>query len=111
MEEEYYPEEDVFKKQLDSEGLLAMQLNRVAIYRDKNIRQYCSSIETLMLICPRKIRNKTIEHLKELQLIRGKYGSITEEKLVIYDDLLVFINELLEKHKMIWKKREIKTFE
>ncbi len=111
MDEEYYGEEDSYKKQLDSESLLAMQLNRCAMYRDKNIKQYCSSVETLSLLCPRKIRNKILEQFKILKLIRGRYGVIDEDKLVTYDNLLIFINELLEKDKMIWKKREIKTFE
>ena len=110
MTEEYYVEEG-FKNQLDAEGLLLMHMNRIAIYRDTDIRRYCSSIETLILLCPRNMREKAIDKLHELGLIRGRYLTITEDKLVTYDDLLVYVNELLEKGHMIWKKKTTKTFE
>jgi len=108
---EDYIVEDAYKGQLDAEGLLLMHMNRIAVYRDTDIRRYCSSIETLSIMCPRNIREKAILKINELGLQRGRYGSITEDKLVIYDDLLIYVNELLEKHHMIWKTKTVKIFE
>lgn len=98
-------------KKLDVESLLLTHMNRIAIYRDKDKAQYCSSIETHILMCPKKIRTLGIQKLKELNLKRGDYSSITHDKFVLYDDLYIYINELLEKNKMIWKSKQIKTFE
>lgn len=102
--------DDAFKSQLDAEGLLLMHMNRIAINRDTDIKRYCSSVETLILVCPRAVRDRGFEYMREHGMIRGRYGSITDEKLVIYDDLLVYINEQLEKQRMIWRKRQVRTF-
>jgi hypothetical protein len=110
MSEEFFLE-DAFKSQLNAEGLLLMHMNRLAIFRDTDPKRYCSSVETFILICPRYVRDRALEHMKELGLERGKYHSISDERLVVYDDLLIYINELLERQRMIWKKRSIKTFE
>jgi len=108
MTEEYY--DDAFRSQLDAEALLLMHMNRIAINRDTDIKRYCSSVETLILICPRFVRDRGMEYMNEHNIQRGRYGSITDERLVVYDDLLIFINEQLEKQRMIWRKRQIRTF-
>ena len=59
MSEDYFVEEG-YKGQLDAEGLLLMQMNRISMYRDSDIKRYCSSIETLIIICPRKVREKAM---------------------------------------------------
>jgi len=100
-----------YQRGLDAEALLIMHMNRSAMYRDTDVKRYCSSIETLILMCPRKIRDKSFMHLKELGLERGRYGDVGEDKLVLYDDLQIFINELLEKGHMIWKTKTVKVFE
>lgn len=110
MTEEYFVE-DSYKGQIDAEGLLIMHMNRLSVYRDSDLKRYCSGIETLILICPRQIREKAFGKLAELGLHRGRYQNITEEMQVTYDDLLIFINELLEKHHMIWKTKTVKVFE
>ena len=110
MSDEYYVE-DSYRGQLDAEGLLIMHMNRLSIYRDTDIKRYCSAIETLILVCPRNIREKAIVKLQELGLKRGQYITITEEKLITYDDLLIYINELLEKNHMIWKIKTVKTYQ
>lgn len=111
MTDEEYGMEEPFRNTLDIENLLLRHMNRMAIYRDTDLRRYCSSIETFILICPGKIRGKAFEKLKEIGLIRGRYTSISEDKLVQYDNLYIFINEQLEKNKMIWKSRSVKVFE
>jgi len=110
MDEENYLDEN-FKSQLDAESLLVTHMNRLAIFRDMDKTRYCSSIETLVLMCPRNIREKAFSKLVELGLQRNEYGGITSDKMTVYDDLLVYVCEQLEKHKMIWKKRTMKTYE
>jgi hypothetical protein len=110
MVDEFFVE-DAFKSQLDAEALLLMHMNRIAIYRDTDMKRYCSSVETLILLCPRNIRERSLAYMNDLGLQRGMYSSITDDKRVIYDNLLMFINEQLEKQRMIWKKRSIKTYE
>ena len=102
--------DEAFKSQLDAEALLLMHMNRIAMFRDNNDKQYCSSIETFILLCPRYVRDKAMEHIKDLGIKRGDYSNVTMEKKLIYDDLFVFVNELLEKQRMIWRKRQIRTF-
>ena len=105
-----YLYDDAFKSQLDAEALLLMQMNRIAMFRDSDLKRYCSSVETFILMCPRTIRDKALSRLHELGLIRGQYKNITEEKLIVYDDLYMYVEELLEKNRMIWKKKNIKTY-
>ena len=109
MDEEYMDES--FKNQLDAESLLLTHLNRVSVFRDVNIKSYCSSVETLVLMTPRKIRDKAMDYMAENKVEHGNYENITRERLLMYDRLLVFVNTLLEKDRMIWKKRSIKTYE
>lgn len=111
MTEEYNLFEETPRSHLDSEGLLCLQLNRMAMYRDTDTRKYCSSVETFILQCPRKIRDKGLSKLTEKGLQRGKYSTITEDKLVMYDDLYVFVSELLEKAQMIWRIKTTRTYE
>ena len=110
MADEYFVD-DSFRSQLDAESLLLMHMNRIAMFRDTDMKRYCSSVETLILLCPRRIRDRGITHMKELGLQRGIYSSITDDKRVVYDDLLIYINEELEKQKMIWKKKTTTVYE
>jgi len=111
MSETYTDEYLGYHNKLDVEGLLLTHMNRIAIYRDKNLTQYCSSIETHILMCPKKIRTEGFKKMKELNITRGDYSNINRDKLIQYDNLYVFVNELLEKNKMIWKTKQVKTFE
>ena len=104
--------DDSYKGQVDAEGLLLTHLNRVCQFRDVSHKQYCSSIETLILVCPRKVRDKALQYMNDNNLQHGDYSNITLEKLLAYDRLLMFVNEQLEtKEKMIWKKRSIRTYD
>jgi len=103
--------DDTYKNQLDAESLLLMHMNRIAIYRDTDRSRYCSGIETLILLCPRNIRDNSLTYMKEHGMNRRHPGSIPDEILIQYDDLLIYINEQLEKNKMIWKKRSVRTYE
>ena len=102
--------DDAYRSQLDAEALLLMHMNRIAINRDTDMKRYCSSVETLILICPRSVRERGFQYMEEQGIQRGRYSSITDDKLVLYDNLLIFINEQLEKQRMIWRKRQVRTF-
>lgn len=104
--------DDSYKGQVDAEGLLLTHLNRVCMFRDSDKKQYCSSIETLIIVCPKKVREKALLYMDELKLPHGVYSNITDEMFRNFDMLLTYVNELLEtKEKMIWRKRSIKTYD
>ena len=94
---------DYFKGIIEYEGVLGTHLTHVAQYRDLNPRQYASSIETLILMCPKGLRNKGLEKLTELGLKRCDYDGMAMDKMLLYDKLWVFMNELLEDSNLIFK--------
>jgi len=93
-----------YKDKLNYEAGLLGQINRMANYRDINLRQYASSIETFMLMCPPDITQQSYDKLKELNLKPGEYDSMNIEKLTKYDLLWRYINTLLIKEGLIYKK-------
>ena len=110
MTDEFYVE-DRQEKQLDEIMLILREMDRANINRDTDIRRYCTSVETIILNLPRSIKYKAYDKLKELGLERGRYDSITSDKLIAYDDLNNYIRDQLEKQKQMWVKKETKTFE
>lgn len=92
-----------YRGMLNYEGILGGHIQKLMQYRDTDPRRYCSSIETLIIHCPRSIRTKAFKKLEDLGLRRGFYTTINESKIIIYDDLLIFINELLENANLIFK--------
>jgi hypothetical protein len=93
-----------YKTVINYESILAGHLNRLATYRDSDPKQYCSSIETYMLICPPDIADVCIGELSGKGLVRGEYENITTARLVLYDDLLRFVNRKLNEEGLIFKK-------
>jgi hypothetical protein len=92
-----------YRGMLNYEAILGGHIQKIMQYRDTNPKQYCSSIETLIIHCPRQIRDKAFVMLQSLGLTRGHYLSINESRLLIYDDLLIYINELLENANLIFR--------
>jgi len=88
---------------INQEGILVAHINHMAVYRDSNINQYASSIETFIIMCPKNIRNEALEKLKQLGLKRGGYIKITDKDQLAYDNLWIYTNELLEKNNLIFK--------
>jgi regulator of sirC expression with transglutaminase-like and TPR domain len=88
---------------LNYEGILGTHVTNMMKYSDNDIKQYCSSIETFIRWCPEEIRNKGYEKLQEMGLQRRRYEGLTPEKLVLYDDLIIYINGLLEKRNIIFR--------
>ena len=112
MSDEYYMDETFQQeKQLNEIMLILREMDRANINRDTDVKRYCKSVETIILNLPRSIKYKAYNKLTELGLTRGQYGTITDEKLVIYDDLNNYIRDQLEKQKQMWVKKETKTFE
>jgi len=92
-----------YKGMLNYEGIIGGHIQRLMQYRDNNPKQYCSSIETLIIHCPKKIRERSFNKLREMGLQRGRYQGMNEAKLLIYDDLLIYINEELENANLIFR--------
>lgn len=112
MSNEEFVEEGINPKQgLNIEGLLLMEMNRMSVYRENSKQHFCSSIEGLIEDCPKKIRTKGFQKLKELGLTRCNYSAITEEKMILYADLKIYVLELLEKNRYIYKERKVRTFD
>jgi hypothetical protein len=94
---------DYYKGVINYEQILGTHITKMSQYRDSNLKQYCSSVETFILMCPKNIRTKSLEKLKELGLKRGVYHSITDDKLSLYDELWCYANEQLERENLIFK--------
>lgn len=94
---------DYYRGIINYEQILGTHITKMSQYRDSNLKQYCSSVETYILMCPKGIRDKSMLKLKELGLTRGIYHSVTDERLSLYDDLWIFVNELLESEDLIFK--------
>lgn len=92
-----------YRGMLNYEAILSAHIQKLMQYRDSNPKLYCSSIETLIIHCPKQIRTKAFRHLDDLSLIRGRYLNINEDKLLVYDDLLIYVNELLEDANLIFR--------
>jgi len=94
---------DYYKGIIEYEGILSTHITHIAQYRDRNLKQYASSIETFVLMCPKGIRDKGLKKLTELGLKRCEYEGIATSRMRLYDDLWVFVNELLEDSNLIFK--------
>lgn len=110
MDDDNFIDEN-YKTPLNAESLLAMHLNRVAVFRDSDPVQYVSSIETLVLLSPRKIREKALSYMDELGLVLNLHSAVTESRKSQYDKLFMFVSGQLEKDNMIWRTRRVKTYE
>lgn len=92
-----------YRGMLNYEGILGSHVNDIMKYRDNDLKRYCSSIETFIIWCPEKIRNSAFEKMKELGIKRGDYEHVTPYKATVYDDLVIYINGLLEESNIIFR--------
>jgi len=92
-----------FKSELNYELILGKQINRVAMYRDVNIKQYASSIDTLIIMLPGELRNNARKMQSKLLIEKGSYDGMNTERLKQWDELWTFINGDLEDHDLIFK--------
>lgn len=93
-----------YRKELPIEPILGGQLTRIAVYRDTNLKQYASSIDTMILLCPDVIRKEMAKKRSELNLSSCEYENINPDKMRLYDDLWALINNELEIRNLIYKK-------
>jgi hypothetical protein len=93
-----------YKDKINYEAILAAQINRMAMYRDTNLKQYASSVESFALMCPPNITGEAFKKMESLELHRGDYDSMNNEKLIKYDDLWIKINDLLKQEGLIFKQ-------
>lgn len=96
------PKEGNYRESI--EGVLTSHMNRITIYRETNLKHYASSVETLILFCPDEIRQLGFEKMRSIGLQRCQYESITPDRMKLYDELLIFINQKLEAEGMIFKR-------
>lgn len=68
------------------------------------MKQFAGAIDTLSLMLMKELRQQIDKKRKELGLIEGCYDGMTAERIVLYDKLWTFINELLEDNDLIFKK-------
>jgi hypothetical protein len=92
-----------YRGMINYENILAGHITNCMKYRDVDPKTYCSSIETLIIWCPEEIRNKGLIKMDELKLGRGNYENSNREKILRYDDLIMYINLLLETRNIIFK--------
>ena len=108
MTDEGYTIRDKYQKPVDYEQLLFNQMNRISNNRSAgDLERYIDSIETLIIMLPINLRDKAREYKKENNVTFG----ISEKNKKSYDDLLIFINEHLEKTNLIFRTSYIKTYE
>lgn len=96
-----------WKREVAAERLLEFHLNRVAEYRDTDRAKYASSVDTLILLSPKRIREACREYRKQIGLDGCRYRGIDDEIMRKYDMLLAFTLERLEDENLIYRKREI----
>ena len=92
-----------YRGELNYEQLLTNHARDIMFYSDNDWKRYCSSVENFIKWCPEEIRDKGFIKLKELGLQRRTYKHLTPDHLVLYDNLLTYINELLEKRNIIFR--------
>ena len=93
-----------FKDSLNYQIILGKQINRIAIYRDVNIKQYASSLDTfIIMLDPDEIYPAVKRKRDQLGLEPCNYDSMNIEKQKKYDELWVFIHKQLKDHGLIFK--------
>lgn len=99
-------ETTAYKQQLDYEGVLNKQINRICFYRADNIGMYIRSIDALIMVLMEDIRHQVYVKKKELkitEMLEGSYG-VPPNVIIAYDTLFIYINKLLEDNNLIFKK-------
>ena len=92
-----------FKGELNYELILGKQINRVAMFRDTNIKQYASSIDTLVIMLAEELRANARKKQQKLGISPSVYEGMNNDKMRLWDELWTFINQDLEDHNLIFK--------
>ena len=107
MSSSEYEKQDKYQKPVDYEQNLLQQMGRIAQYRSNNeFVKYIQGITALIIMLPKDLRTKSFDYKKEL----GLTYAVTADGIDKYDELWIFINELLEEANLIYRMSYIKTF-
>lgn len=102
-----YDKQEKYQKPVDYEIILGQQMSRISQFRsNKDIEMYEESVDTLLLMLPKKLRDQAIKYKRDNNI---EYNVANNGKKK-YDDLWVFINDLLEEANIIFKTSYIKTY-
>ena len=100
-----------YQQGLAYENVLTNYISYIANLRVNDPKKYASSIETLILMCPKDIRVLCFDKMIDLGIERCSYLSMNADKMSKYDRLWEYINTVLEDKNMIFKTSYIKTYE
>lgn len=100
-----------FQEGLSYEQVMTSFMGSIAQWRVYDPRQYAAAVETLILMCPQELTEKGQKHLSQIGLRRCDYQHISNDKMRLYDDLWLFMKQLLEKDNLIYRTSYVKTYE
>jgi len=94
-------EKRIYRQPLNYENaVLLTKIRDISIWRDTRIKYYESGVITLALLLPQELRKKSLEF--------WNHGTIHEDLTMDgkkdFDDLLVYILQLLEEHNICFPK-------
>ena len=96
-----------FQQKIDYESVLLQQMGRIAQFRSSDsLKSYEISIETLLLMLPKSLREQAQEYREK----EGISRSISNAGKHKYDLLWEYINELLEENNLIYHTKYIKSY-
>lgn len=93
-----------YKGEMNQELLLMKQMNRIAVFREINDKQYAGAVDNLGLMVMKDLRSQVDKKRSQLGLTLGSYNGMNEEKKVLYDKLWVSIMDILEDSNIIYRK-------
>jgi len=100
-----YTISEKYRKPLDYEKLLLDQISSISHYRnERKYQNYIVSIETLIIMLPNELRKTVMVYKKDNEIV---YSLGNKDK---YDNLWLYINQLLEENNIIFKTSFIKTY-
>lgn len=95
----------IYKDSLNYQLILGKQIDRIARFRDMNLKQYASSIDTLIIMLSKDMRGQAINKRNTLGLKAGDYDGMNIIKQSKYDELWITVNNILENNSLIFKTR------
>ena len=101
-------QETKYKGELHYELILGRQINRIAIFREVNIKQYASAIDTLIIMLPKDLRRTAKQKREKLDLKIVDYNGINDEKQGKYDELWETVNVSLDDRGLFFKTASFK---
>jgi len=96
----------IYKDNLNYQLILGKQIDRIARFRDMSLKQYASSIDTLIIMMAKDMRGPAIKKRNDTGLKPGDYDNMNQEKQNRYDELWIYVNNMLEDHGMIFRTQQ-----